>query len=70
MGWGGTNLTNSIKTISQGQGKMMTDEEIAAMSPSQRNAYLSKISRASNNRFSATPASAQSTSHARFNSQG
>lgn len=70
MGWGGTNLTSSIKTISQGQANAMTDEEIAAMSPSQRNAYLSKISRASNNRLSSTPASAPSTSHARFNSQG
>ena len=67
MGWGGSNITTSIKTISQGA---MTDEEIAAMSPSQRNAYLSKMSKASNNRLSATPASSPSTSHARFNSQG
>ena len=70
MGWGGSNLTNSIKTISQGQGQALTDEEIAAMSPSQRNAYLSKISRAANTRLSATSASAQSKSHARYNSQG
>ena len=67
MGWGGSNITTSIKTISQGA---MTDEEVAAMSPSQRNAYLSKISKASNNRLSATQASSPSTSHARYNSQG
>ena len=70
MGWGGSNITNSIKTISQSQGMALTDEEIAAMSPSQRNAYLSKISKASNNRLSATSASSPSTGHARYNSQG
>ena len=70
MAWGGSNLTSSIKTVSQNQGTALTDEEIAAMSPSQRNAYLSKMSRASNTRLSATPASAQSQSHARYNSQG
>ena len=70
MGWGGSNITNSIKTASQNQGSALSDEEIAAMSPSQRNAYLTKASRASNNRLSAAPSSSPSTKHSRFNSQG
>jgi len=69
MGWGGTNLTSSIKTISQNQGAELTDEEIAAMSPSERNAYLTKTSKAANSRLSASPASS-SRGHARFNTQG
>jgi hypothetical protein len=69
MGWGGSNITTSIKTISQQQGAGLTEEEIAAMSPSQRNAYLSKMSRAANNRLSASKSSAPSATHARYNTQ-
>jgi hypothetical protein len=71
MAWGGSNITNTIKTISQQNNQGISEEELAAMSPSQRNAYLTKISKAANQRFSATPSSsAPSTSHARFNTQG
>jgi hypothetical protein len=69
MGWGGSNITTSIKTISQQQGTALTEEEIAAMSPSQRNSYLSKISRAANSRFATNQPAAHSTSHARYNTQ-
>lgn len=65
MAWGGTNLTSHIKTVSQ-TNTPLTDEELEAMSPSQRNAYMTKISKAATNRMSANQGSAPSTSHVRF----
>jgi dihydroxyacid dehydratase/phosphogluconate dehydratase len=69
MAWGSTNLTPHIKTISQTIGQELSDEELEALTPSQRNAYLSKISKAATQRMSANPKSDPSTSHIRYGTQ-